>query len=258
MLFRSTHNWVYLIYFLSILPIIPAVMFMLSPMPDMSGEGEHTVSKTDSKKRKIGLFLCLLCIFFGSCSEVAMSSWISTYIENALGIDKTVGDILGAAMFAVLLGLGRIFYAKYGKSIFKTLLFGMIGAAACYIVVGLSSNSIVALVFCALTGLCTSMLWPGTLVMMEENIKGASVAAFALMASGGDLGASVAPQLLGFIVDKVSVSDFAFNISSTLNITPEQIGLKIGMLVTSLFSVIGIVIVVISFKYFTKQKSKRG
>jgi hypothetical protein len=37
-------------------------------------------------------------------------------MENALGLNKTLGDVLGVAMFAVLLGIGRILYAKFGKN----------------------------------------------------------------------------------------------------------------------------------------------
>ncbi len=250
----GANNWIYLIIFLSLLPIIPALMFMFSPMPDMAEDKTNQGSKNKTNKRFMGLALCVACIFFGSCSENAMANWISTYMENALGIDKTVGDVLGAAMFAVLLGLARIGYAKFGKNILKTLLISMIGATICYLFVGLSSNVLVAFIACVLTGFCTSMLWPGTLIMMEENIPNASVAAFALMASGGDLGASVSPQLLGFVVDKVSMTDFAVSLGNSLNISAEQVGLKIGMLVTALFPILGIFIVFTAMRYFKKNK----
>ena len=99
----GTQNWMYLVIFLAFLPLIAAVMFMLSPMPSLNNDTSNLNSHTDVKRRAIGLSLCVACIFFGSCSENAMSNWISTYMENALGIDKVVGDILGAAMFAILL-----------------------------------------------------------------------------------------------------------------------------------------------------------
>ncbi len=249
----GANNWMFLLIFLACLPVIPSVLFMLSPMPEMSGESPTNPTANDTKRRAVGLALFAACIFMGSCAENAMGNWISTYLENALGISKVIGDILGAAMFAVLLGIARISYAKFGKNIFKTVLISMIGATACYLVVGLSSNVVIAFVACILTGFCTSMLWPGTLMMMDEKIPNAGVAAFALMAAGGDLGASVSPQLLGFIVDKVSASEFAVNLGNTLNITAEQVGLKAGMLVTSLFPMIGIVIVLIVMRYFRKK-----
>lgn len=249
----GTNNWMYLLIFLACLPVIPSIMFMLSPMPEMNDENSQISTTKNTKKRGIGLLLCVACIFFGSCSENAMTNWISTYMENALGINKIVGDVIGMAMFAILLGIARITYAKYGKNICRTLLISMIGAAICYLTAGLSSNIIVALVACIMTGFCTSMLWPGTLIMMEEKIPNVGVAAFALMAAGGDLGASLSPQLLGIVVDKVSVTDFANNLGNTLNISAEQVGLKFGMLTTSLFPIIGIVIVLAIMRYFKKR-----
>ncbi len=248
----GTHNWMYLTLFFAALPVIAAILFMLSPMPDMS---EHSTS-TDphgTKKRSLGLALCVGCIFFGSCAENAMSNWISSYMENALHIEKSVGDILGVAMFAILLGIARICYAKYGKNISRVLLCGMIGAAICYLIAGLSLNIYPAFIACIFTGLFTSMLWPGTLILMEEKIPNAGVAAFALMAAGGDLGASIAPQLMGIVVDKVSVSSFAAELSEQINLSVEQIGLKSGMLVTSLFPIIGTAVLIYIIRFFKKS-----
>jgi fucose permease len=252
----GTARWMYLVAFLALLPIVAAIMFMISPMPDLNGEASASKSVGNRKQRAIGLALCVACIFFGSCSEVVMSNWISTYMENALGISKVVGDILGAAMFAILLGIARISYAKIGKNITRTLLISMIGAAICYITVGLSSSVGAAFVACILTGFFTSMLWPGTLIMMEEKIPNAGVAAFALMASGGDLGASFAPQLLGVVVDKVSASNFAVSVGNSLNITAEQVGLRVGMLITAIFPIIGIAVVLVIMRYFKKNTQK--
>ncbi len=251
----GTENWMYLTIFFALLPLTAAAMFMTSPMPDMDVSGNESKSTSSAKKRTAGLALCTACIFFGSCAENAMSNWISSYMENALHIDKAMGDILGVAMFAILLGLTRIGYAKYGKNIFKMLLVGMAGAAICYLTAGLAPGVIAPFVACILTGVFTAMLWPGTLIMMEENVYGAEVAAFALMAAGGDLGASIAPQLVGVIIDNVSVSKIAQDLSLTSGLSPEQIGMKAGMLVTSLFPVIGVAVVLMCIKYFKKNKA---
>ncbi len=251
--FFGTQNWMYLTIFWAVLPITAAVLFMLSPMPDMDVSSSNKGTK-GTKRRTLSLAICVGSIFFGSCAENTMSNWISTFMKNSLHIDKTIGDILGMAMFAILLGIARIAYAKYGKNIMKVLLVGMIGATVCYISIGLTSNVIIAFIACILTGLFTSMLWPGTLIMMEENLPGLGVAAYALMAASGDLGASFAPQLLGIVVDNVSASEFAAEMSMKLSLTTEQIGLKAGMLVTSIFPIIGTAIIIFAIKYFKKQK----
>ena len=241
-------NWMYLTIFFALLPIVASYLFFTSPMPEM-----HLTSNQDStgmKKRTFGLALCVACIFLGSAAENTMSNWISSYMENALHISKTVGDILGMALFAILLGSARTFHSKYGHNIFKVLVGSMIGATACYIIVGLSGNVMISFIACVLTGCFTSMLWPGTLILMEEKIPNPGVAAYALMAAGGDFGASVAPQLMGIIVDKVAVSNWAAELGQVVSLSTEQIGMKTGMLVASIFPFLGIFLLVYINKYF--------
>jgi len=253
----GTENWMYLTMFFAALPAIAAVLFMTSPMPDMNGT-ESTASVRNTGKRTLGIALCVACIFFGSCAENAMSNWVSGFMENALHIDKAVGDILGMAAFAILLGLARIGYAKFGKNICRVLLIGMIGASCCYLVAGLCPGVLPAFFACILTGLFTAMLWPGTLIMMEENLPGLGVAAYALMAAGGDLGASVAPQLMGIVVDAVAASGFAAKYSSVWSLSTEQIGMKTGMLVTAIFPIIGTVVVLVIMRHFKKSRRQRA
>lgn len=231
-LFGAEH-WAILTLFLALWPIVAAILFMLSPMPDMSAD-QTSVTVQKSKKRTVGIALCVGCIFLGSCAENVMSNWISSYMEAALHIDKAVGDILGMAMFAILLGITRISYSKWGKNICKMLLIGMIGAAICYLVAGLSSLVLPAFIACVLTGVFTAMLWPGTLIMMEENVPGVGVATYALMAAGGDLGASFAPQLMGVIADHSS--------------------LQTGMLVSALFPALGTILMLVIIRYFKTKE----
>ena len=253
--FFGTENWMYLTLFFAALPIIAAVLFSLSPMPEMSS-GETAGAATGAKDRYLGLFLCVGCIFFGSCAENTMSNWVSGFMENALAIDKAMGDIIGMAGFAILLGLARIGYARFGKNITRVLLVGMISAVACYLVAGLSTGVVPALVACALTGLFTSMLWPGMLILMEEKIPHAGVAAFAMMAAGGDLGAAAAPQLMGIVIDTVSATPFAAELGAAFGMSAEQVGMKAGMLTSSVFPILGTVLLLVTIRYFKKQKKE--
>ncbi len=230
--FIGARYWMYLTVFFALLPIAATVLFVLSPMPNME-TGEKATVTVKSRRKTIGTALCAACIFFGSCSENAMSNWISGYMEAQLHIDKAIGDILGVAMFAILLGITRIFYAKWGKNICMVLLVGMMGSAVCYLVAGFSTHVIPAFIACILTGVFAAMLWPGTLIMMEENISGIGVAAYALMAAGGDFGSSVAPQLLGIIADNSS--------------------LQTGMRVCAVFPIIGIFLMLAIIRFFKKK-----
>lgn len=255
--FFGRENWMYLTLFFAAVPLISSYLFATSPLPELNLGNAAADSKAKNvKERNTGLALCVLCIFLGSAAENTMSNWISGYMENALNIPKAWGDICGMALFAILLGLGRTLYAKFGKNITNALLIGMIGAFICYLVAGLSQNVVLSFLACVLTGCCTSMLWPGTLIMMEEKIPAVGVAAYALMAAGGDFGASVAPQLLGIVIDKVSLTQWAQSFALNLNVTPEQIGLKTGMLTAALFPFVGIFLLIFIKRYFSKNKTE--
>ncbi len=250
----GNENWMYLTIFWSLLPLICFILYNIVPLPEMNIS--HNSSSKSNRYQKFGLALCVMCIFLGSCAENTMTNWISGYMETALSIPKTVGDILGMALFAVLLALTRTVYAKYGKNIIKVLFFGMLGAAICYVIIGLCPNVVVSLIACVLVGIFTSMLWPGTLIMMEEKFPGIGVAAYALMAAGGDFGASIAPQLMGIVVDTVSASKWAAELAPTLSMTVDQLGMKAGMLVSAIFPALGIFLLIYIKRYFSKKDMK--
>ena len=247
----GTEKWMYLAIFWAVLPLVAAFLFWISPIPAMNVDSD-TTAKSGSNSRKV-LVLCVFCIFLGSCSENTMTNWISSFMEKALEIPKAAGDILGLAVFALLLAMTRVLYAKFSFDITKTLLVSMIGAVCCYLVAGLSPSTVLAFIACILTGIFTSMLWPGTLIFMEEKIHAPGVAAYALMAASGDMGASVAPQMMGIIVDKVAASDFALRLSQTASMTPDEIGLKTGMLIASIFPILGTLLLIYIFRTFSKK-----
>ena len=244
--------WMYLALFWAALPAVAALILARCELPEMS-MGQAAAGGKKSSARIKGIILCMLCIFLGSCAENTMSNWISAYAEKALNIPKVWGDIAGMSLFAILLGITRTMYVKYGKNIYKILFLGMTGSVVCYLLAALSVNVAVSLAACVLLGICTSMLWPGTLIFMEEKLPAVGVSAYALMAAGGDFGASIAPQALGIVVDNVSVSDWAAELGLKLAMTPEQIGFKTGMLLAAVFPLIGVVVLIIMKRFFQKH-----
>lgn len=249
-------NWMYLTFFWALLPIVSSVLFSISPFPKMDITQDLAPDKT--KRKNLALTLCVLCIFFGSASENVMTNWISAYLEKAVGLSKTWCDLVGIALFAILLGTVRTIYAKKGKNIYPVLLFGMISSAVCYVVAGLSPFPVLSLAACVLTGIFTSMLWPGTLILIEELTPGPGVAAYALLAAGGDFGASIAPQLLGITVDSVSAGEFAAKTGEALSLTAEQIGMKTGILTAAVYPVLGTAVVFLIGHYFGRSISSKS
>ncbi|MBO5098683.1 MAG: MFS transporter [Clostridia bacterium] len=250
----GSRNWMYLALLWSIVPFTAFLMFLKAKLPPMNN---FESGQKETKILNKGIVLCVLCIFFGGAAECTMSQWASGFIEKAIGIPKAYGDAVGVALFAALLGTGRILYSKYGKNIINILLFGMIGASICYLMASLSLSPVIGVIACALTGVFVSMLWPGTLIYVEEKFENVGVAVYALMAAGGDMGASVAPQLLGFVSDKFSLTSFALNISQTLNISAEQVGMRAGLLIAGLFPITGVLCILYMKNHFKKHQKTR-
>lgn len=236
-IFKS-QSWQILALVLMLIPLSSVLLFVGTDIPEM--KTEERVSGVLKFLKNKSLWLCVAAIFFGGAAECTMAQWCSGYLEQAFMIDKVKGDIFGAALFALMLGTGRTLYSKIGKNIAPVLFFGMLGATACYLVAALSGVPFIGLVACALTGFCVSMLWPGSLIVASDRFPAGGVFIYAMMAAGGDLGASVGPQLVGIITDTAIAAFDADTIMQTFGLSPEQFGIKLGMLVGMIFPLIGI------------------
>ena len=95
------------------------------------------------------------------------------------------------------------------------------------------------------------MLWPGSLVVATDRIPSGGVFIYAIMAAGGDLGASIGPQLIGIVTDSAMASDKLIGFANSLSISPDQLGMKLGMLAGMLFPLIGI------FLYYNIMKTDK-
>lgn len=254
--FVGDRYWMYLTLFWAFLPVIASVLLHISKLPDMNIQ-ESENKTLQSKRRTKGIALCMICIFLGACAENTMANWISVYAENALRLPKMWGDIFGMCLFAALLALTRTAYAKFGRNISRVLMLSMLGSVACYALAAFSTNGVLSLAGCVLAGICTAMLWPGTLILMEENVPAVGVAAYALMAAGGDFGASFAPQAMGVVVDEITITPWAQTVGSSLGMSPEQVGFKLGMLITAIFPVLGFILLLYMKKFFKINDKKR-
>lgn len=229
----GSDNWYWLAMACLVVPVFSAVMFYGTKIPEM--DNIEKVSGAIELMKKKELWLCVAAIFLGGSAECTMAQWSSSYLEMAAGIPKIWGDILGVALFSTMLGLGRSLYAKYGKNISKVLLACGIGATLCYFAAAVSAYPVVGLIACALTGLCTSMMWPGSLVVASDRFPSGGVFIYAMMAAGGDMGASIGPQLVGFITDMAMANPILTDMAQNMALSPDQFGMKLGMLAGMFF-----------------------
>jgi fucose permease len=226
-------NWQFLPLTLAAVPLVALILFRNVQIPAL--QDTQQAADAPSVWREKGLWLFVAGIFFGGAAECTMAQWSSGYLEQALGIPKVWGDLLGVSCFYITLGAGRTLYAEKGKDIRKVLIAGAWGAAACYLLCAITPNALLGLLCCGMTGLFVSMLWPGNLIIASEKYASSGVFIFAIMAAGGDLGASVGPQLVGIIADGVCASPLLSSGAAMLGLSGDQLGMKIGILTAMCF-----------------------
>lgn len=235
MIFGSV-MWYWLVFIFMLLPVVSMCLFYKVDVPTLQNGQKLSGVVNFLKNRTVWLFV--FAIFLGGFSECTMAQWSSGYLEKALGIPKVYGDVFGVAIFALMLAIGRSLYGKYGTNIIKVLILSSFGAFLCYLAVAVSPHPMVGLVACGLTGLCTAMMWPGTLVVASDKFADAGVVIYALMAAGGDMGAAIGPQLIGIITDYAMKNDVVTGLADSLSVTAEQLGMKIGVAVAMFFPLV--------------------
>lgn len=195
----SIDNWKWLACIWAIVPLYNVYNFMTCPI-------EHLVEDGDSLGirglLKIPTFwLAIILMVCAGASELSMAQWASAYTESAIGLSKTIGDLAGPCMFAVMMGISRVLYGKYGEklNLMNFMIFSGVLCLVCYLMAALSSNPMVGLIGCIVCGFSVGIMWPGTISISSKQLPTGGTAMFALLAMAGDLGGAFGPSLVGNI-----------------------------------------------------------
>lgn len=134
-----------------------------------------------------------------------MGQWASVFAEYGLHVSKAAGDMAGPCMFAALMGISRLWYARFSSriSLKQVMLGSSILCILSYIMAAFSSNPILGLAGCGLCGLSVGILWPGTFRIASKSLPGGGTAMFAFLALAGDLGCSLGPAVVGLVSAEV-------------------------------------------------------
>ncbi len=228
--------WNFIVMFWIVAPITSACFFLRAKFPDSEVEKKK---EGFSKKVLLSPFMivALLGMFFGAGGEIAISQFSSSFLESGMGLDKTTGDILGVAGFAVCMGVGRIVIGKIGDKIdlSNAMIFMSGMAVVTYIMAGLAKSTSMVVLFCALTGFAVSCLWPGIMTLVSVKFMKCGAWIMAMCAVFGDLGASVAPYFMGVIIDagdSISVTKFLMDL---YQISEVQSAMRVSLVAVAIF-----------------------
>ena len=213
-------NWHILACIWALIPLYNTFNFLSCPIESLTEEGQGLGIR---QLCRIPIFwITLVLMVCAGASEISMAQWASAYVESALGISKSIGDVAGPCLFAIMMGISRSFYGKYGEKM--DLMKFMIASGAlclvCYLLSALAPLPALNLLGCVVCGFSVGIMWPGTISIASGKIPLGGTAMFALLAMAGDLGGSVGPGIVGFVTQRANDD------------------LKAGMLAGSIFPVI--------------------
>lgn len=196
-------HWRILTLIWAVVPLLNTVNFLFCPIERLVEDGEGM--RTAQLLRLPLFMLMILLMICAGASEATMTQWASAFTEAALGVSKTIGDLAGPCMFAVFMGLSRVFYGKKSEKL--DLIKIMLGCGSlcvvCYLLAALSPISVIGLIGCALCGLTVGIMWPGTISISSQQCPKGGTAMFAFLALAGDFGAAIGPAMVGGIAEAV-------------------------------------------------------
>lgn len=191
-------NWRILAILWALIPLANAYFFTKVPIASLIEEGENSLTIRELIKNRIFWVMVLLMVCAGA-SEQAVSQWASALAEKGLGLSKTIGDLAGPMLFAIMMGLARTLNGAFvdGKKMEKIMIASGCLCITSYLLIAWSTVPALALMGCGLCGFSVGVMWPGTFSMAAASIKKGGTAMFAYLALAGDLGCSFGPTVVG-------------------------------------------------------------
>ena len=107
----GTQSWKILTAVWIVLPLFNFFYFIKVPIASAE-EGEKGVSLPQLFRNKM-FWLFLLIMFCAGAGELSISQWASVFAEKGLGVSKTVGDLAGPALFALLMAVSLFGYSWF-------------------------------------------------------------------------------------------------------------------------------------------------
>ena len=192
-------NWFWIAIIWAIIPLGNAVYFYFVPVNKIVENSERMPMRKLLRRKSFLIFF--LIMFCSGATEIAMSQWASAFAESSLGISKTLGDILGPCIFALMLAFSRVLYSKLADKInlAKYLLYCGIVTVFLYIFAAVLPFKFAAIISCGLCGFTAGMMWPGTLSLAANTYPTGGAAMFGLFALAGDLGCTLGPTTVGMV-----------------------------------------------------------
>ncbi|MDE6550304.1 MAG: MFS transporter [Clostridia bacterium] len=232
-------RWYILPLCFTALPIINILVFSIVKMPMCAQPA--LVSDIRQWGKDKTFYILIAVMFCAGAAEVTVSQWSSLFAEQALSLDKQLGDILGPCAFAASMGIGRLLISVSAGDGGKVMTLAAAGCAVCYVTTALMPLKAMSLAACALCGLTVSVMSPSAYSLASKRLAGGNILLFGILAIAADIGCSAGPAITGLISDAVDGSSLG-DICESLGFGTQELAMRVGIAAGAIFPIILLVL----------------
>ena len=191
-----------LLIFAAVFSLVPFALFAAIRFPRPKHEQGFPISQATAVIRSPLLWLCGALLFFQSGNEFTVGGWITSYLEEVIGVTARAASFLLAAYWAAIM-LGRLISVRIVDRVGKDRLV-LTGAAVAWIasvLVAWSPTPAVAQAGVVLLGLGFATIFPTTLAVVGEAFPKFSGTAFSVLFVIALVGGMTAPWVTGNVAN---------------------------------------------------------
>lgn len=200
------YSWRIICRIAAVATLLVGVLFSSSRFPSPTGEGESGFRSLGRTLGRGSFWLFAAAIFLGAGVESAFTFWSRSYVEAYLQDVPRAGAV-AVVIFAGLMALGRLFAAKFSKtvSLKSIMLWSAVLGAIISAIIPFAASLTWFYVLLALAGIAAACFWPTILAEAADVLKVDPTMLFVLLACFGIAGFGVTPWAMGVIGDKVNL-----------------------------------------------------
>lgn len=202
----SVGNWAYLPLIFAVVPFADCFLFASCPFEKLGGDIDPVSYKTIFKMKYFVLFFVLMIA--AGAAEQAIAQWASYFAEVGLKLpSKEIGDLFGAALFALGMAVSRTVYGFIGDKLNLkiAILVCAAGLLGSYLLASLSPVAVLSLAGIASGGVFVGIMWPGLYSLAGGEYPRGGTKMFGMLALAGDVGCTLGPVMVGTVSSDIKI-----------------------------------------------------
>jgi Major Facilitator Superfamily. len=250
-------HWQYLAILFGLVSLVNLLIFIKAPFGTLVEESNRMPLRKVITQ-KLFIILVLILIFNGPV-EMCMANWTSLFAEQGLHVSKTVGDLLGPCLFAVGMGISRLFYGLKGANINleRAMVYCGFFCFVGYMIVVFSPIPLISLIACGLVGISTGIICPGCVCILSKSFPRGGIPMFGIMIFVQYLGNTLTNSMIGRVTEYVQNTVPSICLKMFPVTDPYELGMRTALFFVALMAFFMFVFIWAAYRYIKAHNIHR-